>query len=390
VLCVVLLIVQIQIMDASSWRLPTRMVHSNETLPTTTKSQFLPTKVQAINDKYNQQHTHNNTQIIGHPRDVWHLPPKMRAIAFRNWPLLLKLLHAPNQGDHKVPSHLVHDAVLHGAPLHVLKAIILKLDPTSHFAESCDPADQTALHSAVLCTEWHDFEDQHAAIELLLDIFPEACMHRNINGHIPLHLAVASSINPIIVQMLSVTRPLTCLTKDYTGHLPIHLAAMNGNPEAVAVLIDTDPSVCKLRDARGDLPVALLAANSTLASTPAYKTAFKKLRDAFPNSLHMTDRMHKTPLDYVMERGFHDEINILMPKIRIDTMLTKLQFKQILLSKFKGENTAQNLKKLLYTYNYQQPVVDRMFYSKPWKVRPGMAKPIVRAVQKEPHRPTTP
>ena len=114
------------------------------------------------------------------------------------------------------------------------------------------------------------------------------------------------------------------------------------------------------------------------------------MRDAFPNSLHMTDRMHKTPLDYVMERGFHDEINILMPKIRIDTTLTKLQFNKILLSKFKGENTAENLKKLLSTYNYQPPVIDRMFHSKPWKVRPGMAKSIKRTVKREPHRPSTP
>ena len=142
-----------------------------------------------------------NPNIVGHPRDPFNLPPKQRAASFRNWPLLRALLQ-DNSNNEPTPTHLLHDAVVHGAPVDVLRLIVQKLDPNDNWAETVDGASQNPLHSAILCHAFATPKDQHEAILFLVQAFPDACLHFNINGALPIHLASFHGGMPKIVKLL--------------------------------------------------------------------------------------------------------------------------------------------------------------------------------------------
>jgi len=351
--------------------------------------------------------TVRNPDIFRHPRDVWHLPPKQCACAFRNWPLLLELLHDVSNTEPN--NQLLHDAVLHGADPTVLQAIIDKLDKDSHWAESLDGAMQTPLHSAILCHQWSGETDQEEVVRLLLRTFPDACLHPNINGQLPLHLAASNKCYtidghvgethgkqtgrmPAIIHMLCETNPSTCEMLDFGGHTALALACNFGHPRSVSVLVNACSSVAKLPDRRGDLPIATLAfvAGQTLPSE-FMKTALCELRKAYPLGLIYNDRRHRAPVDYVMQYNQHDAAKLLTPRMKLDPMRTKNRFKKLLYSKFCADkDRKENFVKLVDDYNFVPPVIDRMFYSRPW-VRPRKCAPVpVRCEVKEPHRPSTP
>jgi hypothetical protein len=380
----------------NSWRLPARPLHKKHTKTkrsriTITPSQFAPNTLKTLlmNQEKKLSTNTSKEEIIGHPRDPWHLEPKQKAISFRNW----KLLHLLLEKETAIPTHILHDAILHGAPLKTLKDLVIKLDKTSQWGESLDGASNNPLHSAILCHQWQKKSDQEDTIIMLLNTFPAACLHKNVNGQLPLHLAADRGNMPRMCKLMCETRPMTCRVKDNGGHTPLHLAATMNNFETVSVLVDADPSVASIRDRRGDLPIALLASNCVKSiSCENRKIALKKLRDAYSIGLHKTDRRNKTPLDYVIDagQGYHDEVKILTPKIFIETKKTKINFKKILYSKFHAEDTILNFNKLLQEYHYIPPVIDTMFHSRPWTRTINCAKVPIRKVPKSPHRPTTP
>ena len=339
--------------------------------------------------------------MIGHPRDVWHLPPKQCAASFRNWKKLLVLLNDPNDTT-PTPSSLLHDACIHGAPPIVLTTIISKLDQDSHWAESLDGAKNNPLHSAILCHQWTDSTDQESCVRLLLKTFPDACLHRNINGSLPIHLAASNKSYTIdghvgethgkhtkrmsfIVEMLVATNVSTCKILDYTGHTPLALACNAGHANSVSVLVDADPLMCQKTDTRGDLPIANLAfvAGSTKSNTEM-KTALTKMKNAYPMSIHYNDRRKKAPIDYVMQKHLEEEVKILSPRIQLDSNATKRRFHHLLFSKFRAgkaadskghrEDTRKNFHSMIDSHHYTPPVLDTMFHSKKW-IKPKNCAP---------------
>ena len=328
----------------------------------------------------------------GHPRDVWHLPPLQRSLAFRNWPLLIELM--VNQ---KTVSHtLLHDACIHGAPLAILETIVAQLDPTPDWT-SLDSAANNPLHSLVLCNQWTNATDQEKAITLLLTMSPAAAsLHKNINGHLPLHLAaMTTQLSPTIVHALVNANPSACHIKDSGGHLALHLAAMHGNAEHVSILVDAAPRCCSVPDRRGDLPVALLArCCADQPSSLPMQTALKKLRAAYCYGLHLSDCHNKIPLDYVLSAGLKEEVVLLSPRLALDPAkqcrVRSRPMDVFLQSKFRGEDTVKNFHRLVTEYN-TVPIIDTLFHSTPW-TRPQHCAdaPLQKISSKHPHRPKTP
>jgi hypothetical protein len=174
-------------------------------------------------------------------------------------------------------------------------------------------------------------------VQFLLKTHPEAAQQADVNGWLPLHVAVRyASAGPATLQLLIDANPAAAQHKTFKGLLPMHLAAMHtgrgdyvaaecvrrllkaypaaarepspsgyqplhyvawfmGGDAAAAcmrLLLEVHPAAAGVKSTSGDLPLHLLTQNET--GPPA--AVVRVLVDAFPEALSVRDEHGLTPL----------------------------------------------------------------------------------------------
>ena len=110
---------------------------------------------------------------------------------------------------------------------------------------------QLPLHKAAMAAS--DFR-HIPALQLLIDLYPDAATAKTIDGMTPLHLAVTSKCVCVeVVQTLLSRCPRAGLITDAYGQCPLHRAASKARMplEVVQALHEANPAVIELKDSKG-------------------------------------------------------------------------------------------------------------------------------------------
>jgi ankyrin repeat protein len=105
-------------------------------------------------------------------------------------------------------------------------------------------------------------------VEALLDIYPNATLHQDVDGCVPLHEVAASSGSEDVLRAILDTSPEAAAIVDTKySELPLHCAcraADNGQPklDAVLLLLEDYPEGALVADADGRLPMHWAAEGS--------------------------------------------------------------------------------------------------------------------------------
>ena len=166
-----------------------------------------------------------------------------------------------------------------------------------------------------------DEETTMQILKLLIEKYPAAVRHANINGYLPIHLAAAWVISPEVSRVLIEAYPGSERISDVTGDLPLHHACYKGSLAAVKYLYGLSTETINVAAASGHYPIHNAIAGTNNRDNPATAVAIVKfLQDCDPNQklklFHGWSLLH-----YACQREFNDsniEAGIQVIKIIFD------------------------------------------------------------------------
>lgn len=128
-----------------------------------------------------------------------------------------------------------------------------------HEADCVDEDNWTTLHWS--CREYYTPLD---TIQLLLNAYPLAATHQDINGSIPLHIALEYSKPIDVIESLVESCPSTLHMVDAKGRTPLHvacIAASNTPLKIVEFLVKEYPDAALKKDCLGKTPLTEVICN---------------------------------------------------------------------------------------------------------------------------------
>jgi len=128
-----------------------------------------------------------------------------------------------------------------------------------HEADCVDEDKWTILHWS--CREYYTPLD---TIKLLLNAYPQAATHQDINRCIPLHIALEYSRSLDVIESLVESCPNTLHMVDAKGRTPLHVAcsaASNTPLEVIKFLVKEYPEAALKKDNMGKTPLTEVISN---------------------------------------------------------------------------------------------------------------------------------
>ena len=139
----------------------------------------------------------------------------------------------------------------------ILQAVLEhKWDNIHQFLDEADCIDEdnwTTLHW--VCREHHTPSE---AITLLLNAYPQAATHHDVNGCIPLHIALEYGKPLNFIRLLVESCPNTLQMVDVNGKTPLHTACTKANNaplDVIEFLVNNCPEAALRKDCNGRTPL---------------------------------------------------------------------------------------------------------------------------------------
>jgi hypothetical protein len=133
----------------------------------------------------------------------------------------------------------LHMAAIRGAPVAVMTYLVHAAPQVLQIA---DRQGDLPLHHAVMYSS-------EAVVELLANLFPDACQHANAKARLPLHLLCArqwdqDSLSLSLIQTILRHNVRAAGRQERQGRLPLHLACEQGFPrrDIVELLVESFPA----------------------------------------------------------------------------------------------------------------------------------------------------
>lgn len=176
----------------------------------------------------------------------------------------------------------------------------------------------TALHIALQSSSYYNNNriNIYNNIKKIIDTYPLACNHNNIDNQLPLHIACNNykdnNVSYEIIKYLSYINSQSIYNIDKYGQLPIHKICnhkiINMNIIELLVVKNNNKDTIKIKDNYNMLPIHLLCCKINIMNIEI----IKKMIEIYPESLFEFDSYHHLPYDKLLRNdnrnNFHDII----------------------------------------------------------------------------------
>jgi hypothetical protein len=176
----------------------------------------------------------------------------------------------------------------------------------------------TALHIALQSSSYYNNNhiNIYNNIKKIIDTYPLACNHKNIDYQLPLHIACNNykdnNLSYEIIKYLLYINSQSIYNIDKYGQLPIHKICnhkiINMNIIELLVVNNNNKDTIKIKDNFCMLPIHLLCCKINLMNIEI----IKKMIEIYPESLFEFDSCHHLPYDKLLRNdnrnNFHDII----------------------------------------------------------------------------------
>lgn len=153
--------------------------------------------------------------------------------------------------------------------------------------------------------------------------------YQDPNGYTPLHRAVREKYVDIVAYLIACDG-INDMPEQTFGYTPLHLACIKDDMNLVAMLLDAGAKIDQQSN-DGSTPLHLAV---------TYNAASDVISLLLNRAAHVaiTDRMHKTPLFYAVEKGRNDAIKLLLAHSAPDLTAKNKQRKSLLTTVMKKED----------------------------------------------------
>jgi hypothetical protein len=200
------------------------------------------------------------------------------------WPQAL----AEPGGDGRLPIHLLLFGSGDPTEIEAVRALVDPYPGTLSLRDSdgCLPLHYAARHV------WVPVD----VLQFLAAKHPQALLEPNVEGELPLHVAVRCNRALPLIQALAGPSPESLRVRDKEGNLPLHRAAEEffAPGDVLPYLVQQNPDAVRARNGEGELPLHV-AASSLLVDEA------EVLVQEWPESLHELDAKGFPPLRCALE-----------------------------------------------------------------------------------------
>ena len=153
-------------------------------------------------------------------------------------------------------------------------------------------------------------------ITMIMEAYPEALSIKNIEGQIPLHIALTrpKSVSLSVISMLLQYYPEGAMEADKYGDLPLHKSVATNKrskccPQAIEMLIDVFPEAAAHASKKGFLPLHWVVIHER-----PHLEILSMLLAAYPQGTQVRDVMGLKPIDILYKHEHHcrDAANMLI------------------------------------------------------------------------------
>eukprot|EP00980_Cylindrotheca_fusiformis_P016750 scaffold5048_cov121-Cylindrotheca_fusiformis.AAC.1 len=174
-------------------------------------------------------------------------------------------------------------------------------------AEHIFAGSKTLLHK---CMEY--YSDRRGLVREIMEAFPEALIHHDNEGYLPIHRALAGGNRGAgldLIKLMVLKANLTILEQTNSGELPLHLACRHCDVSVVQYLIDCFPDVLSYRDRSEKFPL-----DYALFRETAGIDVLKIVLDKSSGLLSLMDDSGDLPLHRVLRRN-HQNLDIVVETV---------------------------------------------------------------------------
>jgi ankyrin repeat protein len=133
-------------------------------------------------------------------------------------------------------------------------------------------------------------------VQTLVQANPSCLLQaEKLGGRLPLHISIIKGAPVDIVQYLCQAQPQALKEVDIDGNLPVHLAVSYSSP-ALKSVMKAYPQACQVSNHKDRFPLHLLCASSCLDSEMDIQDVLQLCYQANPQAIQMADRYGRLPL----------------------------------------------------------------------------------------------
>lgn len=220
----------------------------------------------------------------------------------------------------KCPEWLYLENDFHSIALHIacsnidnitIEILDLLIENNKNSIKKNNIYKNTALHIALQSSSYYyNNENIYNNIKKIIDIYPIACNHNNIDNQLPLHIACNNYKNndlcyEIIKYLLHINSQ-SIYNIDKYGQLPIHKICnhkiININIIDLLVIKNNNNDTIKIKDHYNMLPIHLLCCKINSKNIEI----IKKIIEIYPEGLFEFDSYHHLPYDKLLRNNNHN------------------------------------------------------------------------------------